>query len=127
MAPNSTLTAWDAISALLPLIGAGGISSIIIAYLAYRKAALEGRRGDPDHAGKGITALLSDSGSIDNLALSMDKGALALDKIALMAIESKHDLKEKAEEAVEELRKIRIEFIDELRKLRQAVGDSHHG
>jgi hypothetical protein len=118
MAPNN-LTAFDALAALMPLIGAGGITSIVIAIISYMKAMREGRRGDPEKAGLGITALLSDSGSIDKLALSMDRGALALDKIALITIEERQEIRE----AVIRLYKLGNDLVDEVRELRRAVQD----
>lgn len=118
MAPDN-LTALGAFAALAPLIGAGGITSIIIAIISYMKAMREGRRGDPEKAGLGISALLSDSGSIDKLALSMDRGALALDKIALITIEERQEIRE----AMPRLFKLGNDLVDEIRELRRAVED----
>lgn len=122
MAPNS-LNAYDALAALAPLIGAGGITSIIIAVISYMKASREGRRGEPEKAGMGFTALLSDSGSIDKLAMSIDRLALAADKISLLTAESKQDMHlmvARFSDFIEIFQK----FIDEFRHLRRVVEDS---
>lgn len=119
MEQEHALTAWGAISALLPLIGTGGFTAIMVAFLAYRKAALEGRRGDPEHAGLGISALLADSGSIKNLAISIDRAALALDKIALLTAESREEFFDRFGHFLDRFEK----YIDEVRELRRAVED----
>ena len=114
MAVEQTLSAWDAIAAIAPLVGGGGLTAITVAFLAYRKAALEGRRGEPERVGgvMGISALLADSGAMNSLVISIDRLALAADKIALLAAESKKDGFDKLED-----------FIDEIRKLRRATED----
>jgi hypothetical protein len=112
MATAQALTAWDAVAALTPLIGTGGFTAIVLAWLAYRKAALEGRRGEPERAGFGFSALLADSSSVEKLVISIDRLALAADKISLLTAESKADFF------------LRFEgFVDEIRKLRRAVED----
>lgn len=120
---SNTLTAWDAVAALAPLIGAGGITSIIIAIISYMKASKEGRRGEPEKAGNGITALLSDSSSIEKLALSIDRLALAADKISLLTAESKQDMHAMVDKFGDFI-DIFQKFIDEFRNLRRVVEDS---
>lgn len=110
------LTPWEVVTTLLPYIGAGGFTTIVVAYFSFRKEMSKGRQGDPEHAGTGITALLADSGSIEKLVLSIDRLALAADKISLLAAESKVDFFEKFEN-----------FVDEFRKLRRVLEDMKLG
>lgn len=111
----NNLTSWEVITTLLPYIGAGGFTTIIVAYLSFRKEQSKGRQGDPDRAGTGITALLADNSSIEKLVISIDRLALAADKISLLTAESKQDFFSKFES-----------FIDEFRKLRRVIEDSEH-
>lgn len=122
MATNS-LNFYDAIAALVPLVGAGGLTTIIIAVISYMKASKEGRRGEPEKAGSGITALLSDSSSIEKLAMSIDRLALAADKISLLTAESKQDMHAMVEKFGDFI-EIFQNFIDEFRKMRRVVEDS---
>lgn len=69
----------------------GGITAMVVAYWSYRKTQAEGRQSDPERAGAGISALLADSDSIEKLVISIDRLALAADKISLLTAESKHD------------------------------------
>ncbi|GJE06344.1 hypothetical protein AOPFMNJM_1660 [Methylobacterium jeotgali] len=43
-----SVTAEQAISAIVTLIGSGGLVAIVTAFLAYKQEAAKGRRGDPD-------------------------------------------------------------------------------
>lgn len=119
MDPHNVSPTADAIAALAPLVGAGGISGIVIAIFSYLKAARSGRRGEPDKvaAGIGIQALLADSGSITRAVTAIDGLAVSMAKLALIAEEGEQKLFEKIET-----------YIDEVRKLRRAVEDlrSHH-
>ena len=101
------VTPSAALQTIATLVGGAGISGVLIAFIGYATAARQGRRGEPEKAGKGITALLSDSTSIDNLALSMDRLALAADKFALLSIETKHDAIVILKDLVEEIVKLR--------------------
>ena len=109
---------WSAISAV---VGAGGVSGIIIAVVGYLTAARSGRRGEPDKAAgfAGISALMADSGSITSLALSIDRVALAADKIAVITIEERQEMRE----FVGRMFKLANDLIDEVRELRRAVED----
>lgn len=120
---EKSLNFYDAIAALIPLVGAGGLTTIIIAVISYMKASREGRRGEPEKAGMGFTALLSDSGSIDKLAMSIDRLALAADKISLLTAETKQDMHAMVDRFSDFIDKFE-NFIDEFRKMRRVVEDS---
>jgi len=102
---------WSAISAV---IGAGGVSGIVIAVVGYLSAARSGRKGEPEKAAGviGISALLADAESVTKLSISISQLALAGDKIALLTAESRQDAKE-----------LLNDLLDEIRKLRRAVED----
>ncbi|MDI4231469.1 hypothetical protein OZ411_01400 [Bradyrhizobium sp. Arg237L] len=112
MATAQALTAWDAIAALAPLIGVGGVTSMVVAYWSYRKVQAEGRRGEPDKAGIGIGALLADSSSINRLSLALEALDVHAAKALLLAETAGEDFKMRFEQ-----------YIDEIRKLRRAVED----
>ena len=112
MAQPVSLSALDAIAALAPLIGAGGISGIIIAYFSYMKAMREGRRGEPDKAGLGISALLADSASVEKTAKA----------ITDLANELKY-LRPMIEHGQQDLKRLFDDLIDEVRQARRAIED----
>lgn len=43
------MTPGEAVAALLPIVGTGGISAILVAYLGYKQAARQGRRDPLGH------------------------------------------------------------------------------
>ncbi|WBU27608.1 hypothetical protein OOZ54_12975 [Rhodopseudomonas palustris] len=114
-------TGLTALDVIIPLFGAGGITTIIVAVISYMQAARAGRRGEPERAAGaiGISALLADSESVTKLSISLDRVALAADKVALLTAENREDLKD----AIERLIKIFINYVDEIRDLRRAVED----
>lgn len=109
---------WGAIAAI---IGGGGLSGIVIAVFGYLSAARGGRKGEPERAAgaAGISALLADSGSMTGLTLSIDRLALAADKVALLTIENKQEI----HESLSRFLKLGNDLIDEVRELRRAVED----
>lgn len=109
---------WGAIAAI---IGGGGISGILIAIFGYLSAARGGRKGEPEKVAgvAGIAALMADSGSINGLTISIDRLALSADKVALITIENRQDMKE----AASRLLKLGNDLLDEIRHLRRAVED----
>lgn len=98
------LTPWDVVTTLLPYIGAGGFTTIIVAWISFRSAQAKGRQGEPEKAGLGISALLADSGSINRLALAIESGTLEMKEIRLFF---ETVFKEQLGDAVEEHIKIR--------------------
>lgn len=118
MVANLTLT--EALSALVPLLGATGVGGILIAYFAYRGEVAKGRRGEPQPAAlQGISALLADSESITRLSISIAQVALAADKLALLASENRPEFRE----AIARGFKLANDLLDELRELRRAIED----
>ncbi|QUS39573.1 hypothetical protein RPMA_12540 [Tardiphaga alba] len=117
--PVGSLEGWGAIAAI---IGGGGISGILIAIFGYLSAARGGRKGEPERAAgvAGISALMADSGSINGLTLSIDRLALSADKVALITIENRQEMKE----ASSRLIKLGNDMVDEVRELRRAVEDA---
>lgn len=104
---TNVVTPWDAVAAIAPLVGGAGISGIIIAIFGYMSAARAGRRGEPEKAGLGISALLADSGSVNRLALAMEGVALEMKRFTLLAEEAKGDFKEQVSEIHDEHARIR--------------------
>ncbi len=102
----------QALGTLATLVGGAGVSGVIIAVIGYMTAARGGRKGDAEHAGMGITALLADSGSITKLALSLEGMTLEMRKGALFFEAAHGDFKKQFET-----------LIDEIRTLRRAVQD----
>lgn len=129
---NTDLTAVEALRALAPLIGAGGLSGVVIAVFAYMQAARTGRRGEPEKAGIGISALVADSISIDRLSEELGRGADAVEKnaAALAALvlgfaEARPHLVKFLHEAIEEQGDFRKEVVEELRKIRHTLEEQH--
>ncbi|NEV75638.1 hypothetical protein DYI24_01080 [Rhodopseudomonas sp. BR0C11] len=116
-------TGLTALDVIIPLFGAGGITTIIVAVISYMQAARAGRRGEPEKAAGaiGISALLADAESVTKLSLSLDRLALAIDKIALLTAENREDLRD----AIDRATKLFINFMDEFRDLRHAVEDAN--
>lgn len=106
------LTTLEAISALAPLVGAGGISGIIIAYFSYRKAVRDGRRGEPEKAGLGISALLADSTSVENTAKAISDLSTELKQIRPVVEKGQGDFT-----------RLMNDLIDEIRRVRRAIED----
>lgn len=98
------LTPWDVVTTLLPYIGAGGFTTIIVAWISFRSAQAKGRQGEPEKAGLGISALLADSSAINRLALAIESGTLEMKEIRLFFETS---FKDRVDDAVEEHIKIR--------------------
>ena len=115
------VTAADNWSAISAVIGAGGVSGIVIAVVGYLSAARSGRKGEPEKAAgvMGISALLADAESITKLSISISQLALAGDKVALLTAESREDMRD----AVGRLIKIGNDLVEEVRDLRRAVED----
>ena len=67
----------------------------------------------------GISALLADSDSVNKLTIALSQLALAADKIALITIESREDMRD----AVARFIKIGNDLVEEIRDLRRAVED----
>lgn len=103
----NVVTPWDAISAIAPLVGGAGISGVLIAVFGYLSAARAGRKGEPEKAGLGISALLADSSSVNRLALSIESGTLEMKGLRLLAEEIRDDMKEQIGQAIDEHIKIR--------------------
>jgi hypothetical protein len=104
------LSAVDALAALAPIIGAGGISGIIIAVLGYLKGAKEGRRPNVGAAGQvGIATLYADEAAVQQAAAAIRHLVASIERLESAIGRFDGD---KAEE-----------FIDEIRKLRRAVED----
>lgn len=105
--PTGSLSALDALAALAPIIGAGGISGIIIAVLGYLKGAKEGRRPDVGSAGQiGIATLYADEAAVLQAAEALRALVAALHRVEVA-------LKQFDGE----------KFVDEIRELRRAVQD----
>jgi hypothetical protein len=102
----------QAIGTLVSLVGGAGVSGVIIAVIGYMTAARGGRKGDAEHAGMGITALLADSGSITKLALALETMTLEMRKGVVFLQMAQPEFKGQFET-----------MIDEVRKLRRAVED----
>ena len=116
--PVAPLEGWSVFAAI---IGGGGISGILIAVFGYLSAARSGRKGEPEKVAgiAGIAALMADSGSVTGLALSIDRLALAADKVALITIENRQEMKEFTSRFL----RLGNDTVDELRELRRAVED----
>ncbi|MGD9766602.1 MAG: hypothetical protein AB7U62_03080 [Pseudolabrys sp.] len=71
----NAVTLADAIAWLTPLIGAGGVTAIMVAWLGTRKP----QRSDP--VVTGIQALLADHVSVNNLANEMRRVADGLEHV----------------------------------------------
>lgn len=138
---STELTPLEALRALAPLIGAGGISGIIIAVIAYLKASREGRRGDPDRAGLGISAILADSESIRLLASELGRGSDAFEKNATAVaalvlgfadarphlVNALREIIEGHRDMTEAQDNFRRELVEELRKIRHVLEEQQHG
>lgn len=125
---GTTLTAAEAIAALAPLVGAGGVSGIIIAIFAYLREVRKGRRGEPEMAGLGISAILADSESIRLLAAEMGRGSDAFEKnaaavaaLVLGFAEARPHVVKFLKDLVEEQSDSRKEIVEELRRIRHAL------
>lgn len=111
-AASDPLTFWQAISALTPLIGAGGISAMVVAYFAYRAAAREGK---PARLGPvtqtGLAVLVADAPAIEALGMAIGRLATAAELLAKKV----DDIDAKPiRDAVEEIRDLR-HTIEDLR------------
>lgn len=101
----------EALTALGPLIGAGGVASIVTAVLGYRAAMREGRKPALDPGTQmGLATLFTDRVAIEQAAAAVKALVVVLEKVA---------------HAVDGLDGQRFEtLIDELRHLRRAIEDS---
>jgi hypothetical protein len=113
-----SVTAEQAISAIVTLIGSGGLVAIVTAFLAYKQEAAKGRRGDPDGR---VVAMqvsgapcVSQSKEFELLAHTMS--ALTIEVAALVALmrerakeeELEHELEERA--TIETMKRFVREF-----------------
>lgn len=108
------LTAWDALAALAPIIGGGGISGVIIAVLGYFKAAREGKLPATvaPHGGLGIATLYADRVVLEDLS----------EHFRCLCVEVAHLHRALASDGA------RLEkLVDELRDIRRAIEDVRPG
>jgi hypothetical protein len=85
---------------------------MVVAYLSYRKAQAEGRRGEPEKASFGMGGLMADSSSINRLSLALEAIDMHVAKALLFAESAENAFAKRFEE-----------YIDEIRRLRRAVED----
>jgi hypothetical protein len=71
-------TLGDAISFLSPLVGAGGITAIIVAFFGSRRPKFADK---PDAATVGISALLGDSASINRISEELRRLTDAVEEV----------------------------------------------
>lgn len=114
---NSTdpLTALDAAMALAPIVGAGGVSGIVIAALGYLKAAREGRPASSlGTAGQvGIATLYAERAGLEAAARAFEALAHAVNGLRTAIAEEEGGKLEK--------------LIDEVRDVRRAIEDLRPG
>jgi hypothetical protein len=76
------MTYDEAVSALLPLVGAGGVTSIVVAFLGYKAAAAKGR---PDVDGEApalaIGCALADKGQVQALTTAISDHTLLMARL----------------------------------------------
>lgn len=72
-------TLIDSISFLSPLVGAGGFTAIVVAYLGSKRPKTADR---PEGATIGISALLGDSASINRIAEELRRLTDAVEEVA---------------------------------------------
>lgn len=105
------LTAVDAVIALAPIVGAGGVSGVVIAVLGYLKAAREGR--PPSSLGAagqvGIAALYAERGALEAAARAFEALARAVEGLRAAITDAESGKLEK--------------LIDEVRDVRRAIED----
>lgn len=81
--PGDPLTFWQAVSALIPLVGTGGLAAMVVAYFGYRSAAREGK---PNSLGPvtqtGLAVLIADAPSIEALGMAVGRLATAAEALA---------------------------------------------
>lgn len=107
------LTFWQALAALGPILGAGGISGVIIAVVGYMKAAREGQTpGDTRNATVGIATLYAEQAVLQKAGDAIAGLARSNDRLAHKIDDAASRLTEKMERG-----------IDEMRDLRRAVED----
>lgn len=107
------LTFWQALGALAPILGAGGISGIIIAVIGYMKAARDGQKpGVSPHAPVGIATLYAEQAVLQEAGQAIVNLARSNDRLAHKIDDASSRLTEKMERG-----------IDEMRDLRRAVED----
>lgn len=115
MAASDPVSIWQALTALAPLVGGGGVASIIVAWFGYRKSVMSGGKPhslSPD-ATLAIGTLYADRDVLERVAIVGERLILSVDGMA-GKIEALGGIGEKIENA-----------IDETRALRRAVED--HG
>lgn len=105
MEPTTGLSWVDLLAAFAPLVGAGGLSGVAIAYFSYLRSARAGRRAEPEKAELGISAILADSSSVKDLTnelaqlrTTFEHGSTNMDRLV-------NDL-------IDEVRKLRRTFED---------------
>lgn len=107
---SDALTAADAWATLAPLIGAGGLSGIIIAVLGYLKAAREERPAAAlgPVAQTGLAVLYAEAASLETLSLALARLAGAIERMGTVidGIDAKA-----VEDFTEEVRRFR-HFLD---------------
>lgn len=111
MATPDHLSAIDALTALAPIIGAGGISGVVIAVLGYLKAQREGRApsmGQGDQVA--LATLYADKAAIVDAAASIANLAKAIERLG---------------EVINDVDSGKVEkIVDEVRELRRAIEDA---
>lgn len=115
VAPDSSpVTIWQALAALAPLVGGGGIASIIVAWFGFRRSVRAGGRSMiPQEATLAIAALYTDRESLQHLGEIGEKLIKSIDGLGDKIEGVK--LGEKIEGV-----------IDEARELRRSVEDHQH-
>lgn len=77
MADPTAITLGEAVSFLGPLVGAGGLTAIVVAYFGSRKPNAERN----DAPSTGISALLADSSSINRIAEELRRLTDAVEEV----------------------------------------------
>jgi hypothetical protein len=107
------MVASDALTALAPLVGGGGVASIIVAWLGYRRSAMSG--GKPATIGRDATlaigTLYADRDVLERVAIVGERLILSVDGLS-GKVETLGTIGDKIENG-----------IDETRALRRAVQD----
>jgi hypothetical protein len=100
------VTIWQALAALAPLVGGGGIASIIVAWFGFRRSVRAGGRSMiPQEATLAIAALYTDHESLQHLGEIGEKLIKSIDGLGDKIEAAK--LGEKIEGVIDEARELR--------------------
>jgi hypothetical protein len=110
------MTAAEALTALAPIVGSGGIVSVLLAWIGYKQQAGKGREDPAPAVSVAYGSAIPKSADIELLANAMTQLGSQMTRLILMleAMERRHEIDDEAEKRLQARELTRL--ADELRR-----------